>query len=493
MASLSFGDIKNPGKGRVKIITDKVFKQGGKKNIFQTEVGDFYASGILVAGFDYPGNASAADKKKYAKEIKTKIDKASNARALGDFDLIGKVNNAGSKIYLPITKVIKTEEFGGGGGSGGGSDTTTLAESAACIATAWLIHKKKDLTMSDLSTKAGQTYIKKTLDGFVDLGPKDTKEGIQEVIDFLMSDPEWLSTSVRTAKKIKTVLKLNSKHHFHRDSAFMNNIYKEASKHIKKLNSIGIRIGGDKWNPGDIWIAEGSGNEGFSATKDLSDLNKAVLRKFNASNIMGVSLKKLPKAGNATLTVYNLPKQQRNFEFKEVKKPAGNLMDSKDIYIVTKAGKEIQIRTFDTGADIQCEIKGGAAAGGKAGFGVTAYAINKVEGISLDRYPQINTWTEPEKVKKIQNYYREIYNSSIQTKNIVDGAYAKKNKQGKSFEEWSEPAQFDYWSSKIQGMQIASIIKNSKQKNDIVTIIFAYAASLGLKDVFEASTYAKVY
>ena len=104
MATLSFGDIKNPGKGRVKIITDKVFKQGGKKNVFQTEVGDFYASGILVAGFDYPGNASAADKKKYAREIKAKIDGASNARALGEFDLIGKVNNAGSKIYLPITK-----------------------------------------------------------------------------------------------------------------------------------------------------------------------------------------------------------------------------------------------------------------------------------------------------------------------------------------------------------------------------------------------------
>jgi hypothetical protein len=273
----------------------------------------------------------------------------------------------------------------------------------------------------------------------------------------------------------------------------MNNIYKEASMHIKKLNSIGIRIGGDKWNPGDIWIAEGSGNEGFSATKDLSDLNKEVLRKFNSSNIMGVSLKKLPKAGNATLEIYNLPKQQRSFEFKEVKKPAGNLMDSKDIYIVTKAGKEIQIRTFDTGADIQCEIKGGAAAGGKAGFGVTAYAINRIEGISLDRYPQINTWSEPEKVKKIQKYYKDIYGGSIQTTKIVDGAYTKTNKQGKSFEQWSEPAQFDYWSSKIQGMQIASIIKNSKQKNDIVTIIFAYAASLGLKDVFEASTYAKVY
>lgn len=493
MASLSFNDIKKPGRGRIKIITDKVFKQSGKNNIFQTELGDFYATGILVGGFDYPGKASATDKTKYAKEIKSKVEKSPNARSLGDFDLIGKVNNTGGVQYLPVTKIVKTKEFGGGGGSGGGSDTTTLAESAACIATAWLIHKNSDLSLKDLSTSSGQTYIKTTLDRFIDLGPKDTKEGIQEVIDFLLNDPEWLSTSVRTAKKIKQKLKLNRSHHFHRDSIFMNNIYKEASIHLKKLNNIGIRIGGDKWNPGDIWISEGSGNQGFSAAKDLSDLNKQVLKSFKESDIMGVSLKKLPKNGEATLDIYNLPKQQRHFKFKEVKKPAGGLMDSKDTYIVTESGKEMQIRTFDTNADIQCEIKGGAAAGGKAGFGVTAYAIQRVTGNHLDRYTEINTWSEDEKVKTIIKYYKDIYGTPITTKTILDNISQKKNKQGKVFEQWTVPSQMDYWSSKIQGMQIGSIIKKSKQKNDIVSILFAYAASLGLKDIFEASVYAKVY
>ena len=67
---LSFNDIKKPGRGRIKIITDKVFKQSSKNNIFQTELGDFYATGILVGGFDYPGKASA-NKTKYGKEIKS--------------------------------------------------------------------------------------------------------------------------------------------------------------------------------------------------------------------------------------------------------------------------------------------------------------------------------------------------------------------------------------------------------------------------------------
>ena len=51
----------------------------------------------------------------------------------------------------------------------------------------------------------------------------------------------------------------------------------------------------------------------------------------------------------------------------------------------------------------------------------------------------------------------------------------------------------NYYISKIQALQIASIIKTSKKKNELISIIFAYAASLGLKDLFEASVYAKIY
>ena len=39
------------------------------------------------------------------------------------------------------------------GGSGGGANQTALAESAVCIATAWLMLTGKDLTFEDLSKK----------------------------------------------------------------------------------------------------------------------------------------------------------------------------------------------------------------------------------------------------------------------------------------------------------------------------------------------------
>ena len=96
MATLKFPDIKKVGSGRPEIITNKVFSGKKDANIFETDRGPFYASGILIAGFEYPGKASTADKKKYAKEIHTLIHNATRAADLGDFDLIGKFNNRGS-------------------------------------------------------------------------------------------------------------------------------------------------------------------------------------------------------------------------------------------------------------------------------------------------------------------------------------------------------------------------------------------------------------
>ena len=167
-------------------------------------------------------------------------------------------------------------------------------------------------------------------------------------------------------------------------------------------------------------------------------------------------------------------------------------MESKDMYVNTFRA-QIQIRTFDTNSNIQCEIKGGAAAGGKAGFGVTEYAIEHITNHDLLEYPEINKFSEEDKIKHIQKYYKDIFKANVTKKQIMDTLDSKMNKQGKAFSEWPIPAQNDYWSSKIQALQISSIINNSPQQNDLVTVIFAYAASLGLTDIFEASVYAKVY
>ena len=370
------------------------------------------------------------------------------------------------------------------------ANKTALAESAACIATAYLCQTGKDLTTRDLSTANSIKYLTTDIDVVVDIGDLDSKKGIKQILDWLKDNPDWLETSVTTAKILKQKLKLGKNHHFHRDSMFMKNIYTEATKHIKKLNNVGLKIGGDKWNPGDIWIAD-KGISGFPATKDLTALNKQVAEKFRNASIMGVSLKKLGKS--ATWEVYNLEEQERNFRFDSVKKPAGNLMDSKDMYLVTKSGKEIQIRTFDTKNNIQAEIKGSSAAGGKAGFGLVSFAIKKIARVDIDKWETLGKLSTKDKIKRIQKHYTNIFGSNITDKSIINAVNNKTNKGGETFLAWNKLQQDDYWSSKIQAMHICDVIKNSKQKNDMISIIVAYAASLGLKDMFDASVYGKVF
>ena len=57
----------------------------------------------------------------------------------------------------------------------------------------------------------------------------------------------------------------------------------------------------------------------------------------------------------------------------------------------------------------------------------------------------------------------------------------------------SNAVALDYLTSKLQALQVASAIKNDKEKDMIVTGIYGYTHSLGLSEMFEASVYAKVY
>ena len=136
-----------------------------------------------------------------------------------------------------------------------------------------------------------------------------------------------------TAEKIKTKLgnKLTRSHHFHRDSVFMNSIYKKFQEHLKPVNKLGIRISNDKWNPSDIWI---SSKSDLPATNDIVSLNKVLLEGFKKTEIVGVSLKKI--GASANFTVYNIDKQTQAFRFKSIK-PQKSPFSSKDVVIETKA------------------------------------------------------------------------------------------------------------------------------------------------------------
>lgn len=421
------------------------------------------------------------------KQLKTHLKTGTNTTVLNylknNVDLF--MTSDGSAFAW--TKLDKTPYSKGG--SGAGTTVTRWAESAVCIALAYKTkHNGKDLPLDmDEFNK---------MDEIVDLGPHDTKRELKLIYDWLKGDDVWFDTTIETAKIIyREKLSGSTKNwNFHRDSKFMNSIYQLFQENLKELNTIGLRISGDKWNPGDIWI---STQQQFPTRKDLpsvKNMNRYLLEKYTNADIMGISLKKL--GNNPRYDTYNLPNQDISFSFKKIVPPKTGT-NSKDMYV--EAGKnvgdmKIQIRTFDFNNNIQCEIKGKNAAGGKAGFGVTSYLIKQLAGINIKDKDQIGRLSEDQKIKEIANGYSKAgfpEYSVIKLKQELENKQFV-NKQGK----YEQKIKDDFFVSKIQSTQVAGAL-NTLAKNGgadtLITALFSYAHSLGLKEMFDASVYGKVY
>ena len=415
--------------------------------------------------------------------------------------------------------LLKTKEFGGGGGSGGGATKTALAEAGACIALAYLAENGRALAQTDFASKIQADKVIKQLDQFVDLGKDDTDKHMAKVLEFLLIDEQWFQTSIKTAAKLNAQLGPFGKgqYTFHRGSEFMNSIYKTATGLIKggikkMIQTHGemedLSVSGDKWNPGDIWIA--NRQEGFSAKKDLgviTKLNTEVLDAFNATDIMGISLKKIGKGAPANYETYNMTQSDdrfKGFDFKPycLSCTVEKLMESKDMYIEGVYHNKkllLQIRTFAVNANIQTELKGGAAAAGKAGFGLVNYTMKKLApNEPLWTYTEINKWSVDEKEDAIIKYYNTLFaGKNVTKKDIQETLRTKKDDKSNLFSTWGQAQQDDYYTSKIEALQICSIVKKGSESkpelaDDMMSIIMAYAMSLGVQDVFRASAYAKV-
>ena len=385
-------------------------------------------------------------------------------------------------------------------GSGAGTTVTRWAESAVCLALAYKTKTKgKNLPMD--------MKVFNEMDAVVDMGKHDTKKELKSIFDWLQKNPSWYDTTIKTAKIIyeKKLKGKNEKYNFHRDSKFMNSIYDLFKENLKEINKIGLRIGGDKWNPGDIWI---SSERQFPTKTDLPSvrsMNVYLLEKYRKAKIIGVSLKKL--GANPRYETYNLPDQDISFKFKRVVPQTVNGTNSKDMYV--DAGKNdgdirIQIRTSDYGQDIQCEIKGKNAAGGKAGFGITSYLMKQLADETITTKEIISQWTETQKIQEISKNYKKAgfgyYVQGVLEKELAEKDWLDTDRLKRKAKEdagFLQKIKDDFFVSKIQATQIAGALNTLGNKkggaDTLITALFSYAHSLGLQEMFEASVYGKVY
>lgn len=339
------------------------------------------------------------------------------------------------------------------GQSGAGAETTALAESLQAYACATRQFLKRPLT--DITQITKQTISDATADRTLDKCMKGLDAG-------------WYHSVIVTANKIFDDVKPQGKYIFYRGGDLVSDIYKEFSKFRKESGL----SGDDKWNPADIWMVK----SGFKFKKNwptLKDYNRYIYDEFANKNLIGISLKKIPK-GDAHSKIFNdgkpLVAQFRGIKLGE------NMFDSKDIYLqYISEGKdgEIQLRNFSSRpvtSSWQGEIKGKTAAGGKIGGGVVMNAALE-SGIFRSKLmipssfqAHINKPSD-QILKQFATMFKELSGSKKKIEELVTEARIR-SKQDQT-----------WWMSKFLGVHYVYTIIKEKKQNEVVKWMYSYASS----------------
>jgi hypothetical protein len=349
------------------------------------------------------------------------------------------IDKEGNKITT--SKLKKTKDFGGGKGSGAGTAQTKVQESAQCLVTA-LAQQQGGVSESDLTSEKLKSVSKNI----------DANVSIEEIINFIETSPDWTTTLVNTANVLNDYL--GGGLEFHRGSQFVDSIY-QAWNTARKSANLG-RIKDDKWNPADIW-AVSPGVKSIEFKTNLEELNNQILSLFNDKKLVGISLK---KQADPTPELSIPVQKEKSLQTLDNVKVSPN---SKDVYLITSGGKELQLRTFNNnGTSFQGEIKGKAANQGKIGGGILKALLAK-QGIP--------TTSAKKLASRVKSLSDDFVNEFIDlAKNYGKFDITPEELKSKNF---------DWLMSKYQGLDIAKALTDSPQDkvSKALTDIYNYAGS----------------
>ena len=116
MANLSNAEILKPGRGRVDLLVNKVFKLKENNEAFATPKGVFKATGIIIEEWEYTRGTNPTSNRTYATKAIKEIKYFS--RGLSRLEVVGKYVGKSTVHYLSMGMLTKSAEFGGTAGAG---------------------------------------------------------------------------------------------------------------------------------------------------------------------------------------------------------------------------------------------------------------------------------------------------------------------------------------------------------------------------------------
>lgn len=338
------------------------------------------------------------------------------------------------------------------GTSGAGSEVTALAESLQAYVCAARQHKGSDIAniyeVTDNTTRDA-----------------DCDRPLKRCLDEL--NDEWKYSCITTANQMFKDMKLNG-YMFTRGSKIEDAVYSEFRK-FKKDSGLS---GEDKWNPADIWVVKKNFKvkTGF---KGLNELNAFIYDCFKKKDLIGVSLKKVPK-GKAHATIFN-DGNPPNAKFKGVK-IGKDIASSKDAYIeFSFDGKDgmIQLRNFSSRpvpSSWQGEIKGKSAAGGKIGGGILIEAaldsgVPKKDIMKPSDFKSKIENPSEDDIKQLAAMFKIVSGSP----DSVDTIYKQASNQAAKDKTW--------WMSKYLSVAYCYAITKNKKGDAVAKWIYGYGSS----------------
>lgn len=340
--------------------------------------------------------------------------------------------------------------------SGAGAEITACAESLQAYACATRQFLGRDLTdVTEITDKTiGDAVCDRTLSVCIEKLNKN-----------------WYHSVVVTANEIFKDIpgaKSGSQYIFYRGGKFVDQIYNEWRQF---KDGSGLKQD-DKWNPADIWMVKKT-FKFKSGWPTLRDYNRYIFEEFNKNNLIGISLKLIPK-GPAHSKLFNdgkpISASFTGFKLGQ------NMFDSKDCYIQyisdNKQG-EIQLRNFSSRpvpSSWQGEIKGKTAAGGKIGGGNVIRAALE-NGVGRTDITIPNTFSgqiqkpSEQTIKKFAVMFKEISGSKAKLDDLV--------RQAKTYQKQDKT----WWMSKYLSVSFCYGIKKKKKEDDVTKWLFNYGSS----------------
>ena len=365
---------------------------------------------------------------------------------------------------IGFTGIKKTTQFGSNKGSGGGADATALFEGAACWMTAYRYSLRKDIDVDYTVTLEDLEAVSNSV---------ETDEPLGKIHDFIMNDPAWMKSSIRTANKLYNATKFrNTNFKFHRGTSIVNTV----ESHYLAVNRADGRPFSqiNKWSPADIYMCDHSFDTSL-ITNEMTfqgGFNKVLLDLLAEKKLIGVSLKKVT-ANLANLTEHNFTRASLTVSKPFQSVGSKSLMNSMDVYVEGQ-GLSVQFRATDReGKTWQGEVMGSSAKHGKVGGGVMNYIMESVYGSGNGVFSEYDSASQVATAARLGSLDSKIFALANKRSGFVCAAGEVPNLQDIS-------AMRNQWKfAKYLGLVVVDrLMSGTKaQRDEITTRIYLYATS----------------